>query len=299
MQPTSKFTRDYSAGSKRNSGAPKKLTPKDNKFEQSQFFSPLRSEMPRNIRIKQEFPRSNLFTASKKATPIKFEPEIKRCSSFSSVLENKKGGSDMFANRVQSNSFSNVFENKNGGSDMFANRVQSNSFSTVLENKTGGSDTFANRVKSSSFSNVLESKEGGSDMFAHRVHSNSFSNVLENKPGGSGYLLQTHAFKYDDLDNQKRIMRLELGAEAVVKKDKDSPELLRMLLRVLIGRATEEWNVDIDMGREGRNCSVSRRQIKRRMSIMFETKMKRLLKQIASLRGPTSSSLYNSESSLE
>ncbi|GJW67421.1 putative forkhead-associated domain-containing protein [Tanacetum coccineum] len=393
MQPTSKFTRDYSAGSKRNSGAPKK-SPKDNKFEQSQFSSPLRSEMPRNIRIKQEFPRSNLFTASKKATPIKFEPEIKRCSSFSSVLENKKGGSDMlanrahsnsfsnvlenkkggsdmFANRVQSNSFSNVFENKNGGSDMFANRVQSNSFSTVLENKTGGSDTFANRVKSSSFSNVLESKEGGSDMFAHRVHSNSFSNVLENKPGGSDifanhgqsnaivrkndmhtkvttvkqeplnleiasteainpvmaksvpiieeapsyssdeeipnysdvealildedpsldeqqiYLngigssehLQT--FKYDDLDNQKRIMRLELGAEAVVKKDMTSRGAFAMLQgwhmkyyvkkpEVLIGRATEEWNVDIDLGREGRNCSVSRRQIKG-MSFLFET----------------------------
>nr|GEV25292.1 putative forkhead-associated (FHA) domain-containing protein [Tanacetum cinerariifolium] len=384
LQPTSKFTRDYSAGSKRNSRAPKKLTPKDNKFEQSHFSSPLRSEMPRNIRIKQEFTRSNLFTASKKATPIKFEPEIKRCSSFSSVLENKKGGSDMlanrahsnsfsnvlenkkggsdiFANRVQSNSFSNVFENKNGGSDMFTNRVQSSSFITVLENKTGGSDTFANRVKSSSFSNVLENKKGGSDMFAHRVHSDSFSNVLENKPGGSDifanhgqsnaivrkndmhtkvttvkqeplnvetasteainpvmakslpiieeaplyssdeelpnysdvealildedpsldeqqiYLngigssehLQT--FKYDDLDNQKRIMRLELGAEAVVKKDMTSRGAFAMLQgwhmkyyvkkpEVLIGRATEEWNVDIDLGREGRNCSVSRCQ---------------------------------------
>ncbi|GJZ44383.1 hypothetical protein Tco_0591638 [Tanacetum coccineum] len=74
------------------------------------------------IRIKQEFLRSNLFTASKKATPIKFEPEIKRCSSFSSFLDNKKGSSDMFANRAHSNSFSNVLENKKGGFDMFANR---------------------------------------------------------------------------------------------------------------------------------------------------------------------------------
>ncbi|GJW77653.1 hypothetical protein Tco_0139335 [Tanacetum coccineum] len=92
-----------------------------------------KSEMLRCIRIKQEFLRSNLFTASKKATPIKFEPEIKRCSSFSSVLENKKGGSDMFANRAHSNSFSNVLENKKGGSDMFANR---------------GSDIFTNHGQS-------------------------------------------------------------------------------------------------------------------------------------------------------
>ncbi|PWA50160.1 hypothetical protein CTI12_AA474290 [Artemisia annua] len=185
MQPTSKFTRDYSAGPKRNSRAPKKLTPKDNKFEQYQFPSQLRSEMLRNSRIKPEFSRRNLSTASKEATPIKFGPEIKRCNSFSSFLESKKGGSDMFANRAHSNSFSNVLENKKGGSDMFANLVQSNSFSNALENKTGGSDMFANRVKSNSFSNVLEDKKGGSDMFAHRVHSNSLSNVLENKPGGS------------------------------------------------------------------------------------------------------------------
>ena len=37
------------------------------------------------------------------------------------------------------------------------------------------------------------------------------------------------AFKYDDVNNQKRIMRLELGAEAVVKKDMTSRGAFAML----------------------------------------------------------------------
>ncbi|GKC43320.1 microspherule protein 1, partial [Tanacetum coccineum] len=173
-----------------------------------------------------------------------------KSSSFSNVLENKKGGSDMFAHGVHSNSFSNVLENKPGGSDIFANHGQSNAIvrkndmhtkvTTVKQeplNVEIASTEAINPVMAKSVPIIEEAPSYSSDEEIPN-YSDVEALILDEDPSldeqqiylngiGSSEHLQT--FKYDDLDNQKRIMRLELGAEAVVKKDMTSRGAFAML----------------------------------------------------------------------
>nr|XP_043608172.1 uncharacterized protein LOC122579970 [Erigeron canadensis] len=93
-------------------------------------------------------------------------------------------------------------------------------------------------------------------------------NIYLNGIGSSNHL---QTFKYENADDQMRIIRLEQAANAIVRRELTSHGAFAVLQgwhmkfyikkpEVLIGRATEDFKVDIDLGREGRNSRVSRRQ---------------------------------------
>lgn len=77
--------------------------------------------------------------------------------------------------------------------------------------------------------------------------------------------------KYQHVDTKKRIIRLEQGANAYMQRSIASRGALAILYgryskhyikksEVLLGRATEDVIVDIDLGREGSGNKISRRQ---------------------------------------
>ncbi|XP_022135884.1 uncharacterized protein LOC111007538 isoform X2 [Momordica charantia] len=77
--------------------------------------------------------------------------------------------------------------------------------------------------------------------------------------------------RYQHMDTKKRIVRLEQGAHACMKRSMASHGALAVLYgryskhyikksEVLLGRATEDVIVDIDLGREGSGNKISRRQ---------------------------------------
>ncbi|XP_023554018.1 uncharacterized protein LOC111811415 isoform X1 [Cucurbita pepo subsp. pepo] len=77
--------------------------------------------------------------------------------------------------------------------------------------------------------------------------------------------------KYQHVDTKKRIIRLEQGANAYMQRSTASHGALAVLYgryskhyikksEVLLGRATEDVIVDIDLGREGSGNKISRRQ---------------------------------------
>ncbi|KAJ0577971.1 putative transcription factor interactor and regulator FHA-SMAD family [Helianthus annuus] len=211
---------------KRDFRVSKPIVLKNNRYEQSQFSSPIigsqfRSEIQvgQSQRIKQDFPhedrsqvcpaiisRSNLFPACEKAISIKSEQEMHH-EAISSQSDDD-GDYDMPC-------FSDVE-------------------AMILDEDTS-----------------LDEQH----LYMTRI--------------GSSELLQT--FKYENAETQKAIMRLEQAADAFVKRDIKSHGAFAILQgrhmkyyvkkpEVLIGRATEEFRVDIDLGREGQNSRVSRRQ---------------------------------------
>ncbi|XP_010250063.1 PREDICTED: uncharacterized protein LOC104592404 isoform X2 [Nelumbo nucifera] len=87
--------------------------------------------------------------------------------------------------------------------------------------------------------------------------------------------------RYQCEDAKRAIIRLELGFQSYMERDIISHGAFAVLYgrhlkhyirkpEVLLGRATDDINVDIDLGREGRANKISRRQI-RGMRLMFET----------------------------
>lgn len=127
-QLTSKsISRVSGADSKRDYRVSKQITPKDNRYEQSRFYSPIigsqfRSETQVEHRIKQDFSnedrsqvcpaiisRSNLFPASGKATTVKSDQELHHLSSsVRTVSDYKTGSSDMFPNHAHMNPMTTI-----------------------------------------------------------------------------------------------------------------------------------------------------------------------------------------------
>ncbi|KAJ9555688.1 hypothetical protein OSB04_010302 [Centaurea solstitialis] len=304
---TSNSTRDSSVGWKRDFMVPipKQIIPKENRYEQSQFSSPiigsqLRSEILGDNRLKQDLSssdgqhvvhaksslpcedqsqvrpaiicKSDLFPASEKAVAIKSEQEMHHCNpvSVSTVLENKTGGSDTFANSSQLN---DVVCNH----DMLANAsVQKEEILHAEIAPTEDANPIPVVRHSPTDEEALSSLSDDdipnfSDVEAMILDedlSPDEQNLYVNGIESSRHL---QALKYEYADSQKMIIRWEQAANAIVKRDMTSRGAFAILQgwqmtyyvkkpEVLIGRATEDVQVDIDLGRDGHNSRVSRRQ---------------------------------------
>ncbi|KAJ0824042.1 putative microspherule protein [Helianthus annuus] len=268
---------------KRDFRVSKPIIPKNNRYEQSQFSSPIigsqfRSEIQvgQSQRIKQDFPhedrsqvcpaiisRSNLFPACEKAISIKSEQEMHHVSSVRTVFDNKIGGSDIVTNHAQLNPMTTAQQEEAFNVEIDSTEVNNLSLVAVNEEAISSQSDDDGDYDMPSFSDV-EAMILDEDTSLDEQH-------LYMTRIGSSELLQT--FKYENAETQKAIMRLEQAADAFVKRDIKSHGAFAILQgrhmkyyvkkpEVLIGRATEEFHVDIDLGREGQNSRVSRRQVK-------------------------------------
>ncbi|KAJ0571098.1 putative transcription factor interactor and regulator FHA-SMAD family [Helianthus annuus] len=266
---------------KRDFRVSKPIVLKNNRYEQSQFSSPIigsqfRSEIQvgQSQRIKQDFPhedrsqvcpaiisRSNLFPACEKAISIKSEQEMHHVSSVRTVFDNKIGGSDIVTNHAQLNPMTTVQQEEAFNVEIDSTEVNNLSLVAVNEEAISSQSDDDGDYDMPCFSDV-EAMILDEDTSLDEQH-------LYMTRIGSSELLQT--FKYENAETQKAIMRLEQAADAFVKRDIKSHGAFAILQgrhmkyyvkkpEVLIGRATEEFRVDIDLGREGQNSRVSRRQ---------------------------------------
>ncbi|XP_076892841.1 uncharacterized protein LOC143544678 [Bidens hawaiensis] len=257
----------------------KQIIPKSNRYEQSQFSSPIigsqfRSEVQVDHRIKQEFcnedwsaiiSRSNLFPASEKVT-LKSDQDTHNISSVRTAVDNKTGGSDIFTSHAQLNPMPAV-QQKTLKADLVPSEVSSSCFverTSPINDEAISSQSDIDGdydYDMPSFSDV-EAMILDEDASLDEQH--LYMNRI-----GSSELLQT--FIYENAEARKAIMRLEQAANAFVKRDIKSHGAFAILQgrhakyyvkkpEVLIGRATEEFLVDIDLGREGQNTRISRRQ---------------------------------------
>ncbi|KAI3673247.1 hypothetical protein L6452_39364 [Arctium lappa] len=301
--PTSKPIKDSAVGWKRDFRVPKQIIPKENKYEQSQFSSPiigsqLRSEILGDNRLKQDLSssddqhvvhgksslpcedrsqvrpaiicRSDLFPASEKAAAIKSEQEMHHCNPVSTVLENKMGGSDIFPNPPQLNAVV-------GNHDMHANTTvqkeeilhaeiasieDTNPILVVRHSST--EEEALPSLSDDDIPNFSDVEAMILDEDLSPDEQNLYANGIE-----SSCHLQT--LKYEHADARKMIIRWEQAAGALMKRDMTSRGAFAILQgwhmtyyvkkpEVLIGRATEDVHVDIDLGRDGHNSRVSRRQ---------------------------------------
>ncbi|KAJ0919734.1 putative transcription factor interactor and regulator FHA-SMAD family [Helianthus annuus] len=266
---------------KRDFRVSKPIIPKNNRYEQSQFSSPIigsqfRSEIQvgQSQRIKQDFPhedrsqvcpavisRSNLFPACEKAISVKSEQEMHHVSSVRTVFDNKIGGSDIVTNHAQLNPMTTVQQEEAFNVEIDSTEVNNLSLVAINEEAISSQSDDDGDYDMPCFSDV-EAMILDEDTSLDEQH--LYMNRI-----GSSELLQT--FKYENAETQKAIMRLEQAADAFVKRDIKSHGAFAILQgrhmkyyvkkpEVLIGRATEEFHVDIDLGREGQNSRVSRRQ---------------------------------------
>ncbi|KAJ0789878.1 putative transcription factor interactor and regulator FHA-SMAD family [Helianthus annuus] len=266
---------------KRDFRVSKPIIPKNNRYEQSQFSSPIigsqfRSEIQvgQSQRIKQDFPhedrsqvcpaiicRSNLFPACEKAISIKSEQEMHHVSSVRTVFDNKIGGSDIVTNHAQLNPMTTVQQEEAFNVEIDSTEVNNLSLVAINEEAISSQSDDDGDYDMPCFSDV-EAMILDEDTSLDEQH-------LYMTRIGSSELLQT--FKYENAETQKAMMRLEQAADAFVKRDIKSHGAFAILQgrhmkyyvkkpEVLIGRATEEFHVDIDLGREGQNSRVSRRQ---------------------------------------
>ncbi|KAK1407444.1 hypothetical protein QVD17_39060 [Tagetes erecta] len=285
-QLTSKSSsRASGADSKRDFRVAKQITPKNNRYEQSRFSSPiigsqLRSETQVDHRIKQDFAnedqsqvcpaiisRSSLFPASDKATTAKSEQELPHFSSVRTVSDNKTGGYDIFTNHALMNPMTTIQQEETIHVEIVSTEVDDlilDSRSLLIQEEeaiSSQSDDDVNDNDIPDFSDVEamildeDSSLDEQQLYLNRI--------------GSSELLRT--FRYENVETQKRIMRLEKAANTFVQREMKLHGAFAILQgrhtkyyvkkpEVLIGRATEEISVDIDLGREGQNSRVSRRQ---------------------------------------
>ncbi|XP_024976156.1 uncharacterized protein LOC112514068 isoform X2 [Cynara cardunculus var. scolymus] len=309
---TSKSIKDSAVGWKRDFRVPKQIIPKENRYEQSQFPSPiigsqLRSEILGDNRLKQDLSssdgqhvlhgkpslpcedrsqvrpaiicRSDLFPASEKASATKSEQEMHHCNPVSTLLENKTDGSDIFANSPKLNAVV-------GNHDMHANAtVQKEEIlhaeiastehtNPILVVRPSPTDEALPSLSDDDIPNFSDVEAMILDEDLSPSEQNLYVNGIE-----SSCHLQT--LKYENADTHKMIIRWEQAAEALLKRDMTSRGAFAILQgwhmtyyvkkpEVLVGRATEDVHVDIDLGRDGHNSRVSRRQI-RGMPFLFET----------------------------
>ncbi|XP_076922504.1 uncharacterized protein LOC143584305 isoform X1 [Bidens hawaiensis] len=257
----------------------KQIIPKSNRYEQPQFSSPIigsqfRSEVQVDHRIKQDFcnedrsaiiSRSNLFPASEKVT-VKSDQDTHNISSVRTVVDNKTGGSDIFTNHAQFNPMAAV-QQKTLHPDLVPSEVNNSCF--VERNLPINEEAISSQSDDDGdYDHDMPSFSDVEAMIIDEDASLDEQHLYMNRIGSSE-LLQT--FIYENAEARKAIMRLEQAANAFVKRDIKSHGAFAILQgrhvkyyvkkpEVLIGRETEEFHVDIDLGREGQNTRVSRRQ---------------------------------------
>ncbi|KAI3820979.1 hypothetical protein L1987_08535 [Smallanthus sonchifolius] len=284
-QLTSKsINRVSGADLKRDFKVQKQIIPKNNRYEQTHFSSPIigsqfRSEIQGDHRIKQEcsnedqsqvcpaiISRSNLFPASEKAITVKSEQEVRHFSSVRTVSDNKTGGSDISTNQAQLNPVTTVQQQETFTVEIISTEVHNPIL--VARNLSINEEAISSQSDDDDADYDIPSFSDVEAMILDEDSSLDEQHLYLNRIGSSE-LLQT--FKYENEETQKRIMRLEQAADAFVKREMQSHGAFAILQgrhmkyyikkpEVLIGRATEEFNVDIDLGREGQNSRVSRRQ---------------------------------------
>ncbi|KAJ9536464.1 hypothetical protein OSB04_un000372 [Centaurea solstitialis] len=148
------------------------------------------------VGLKVAICRSDLFPAPEKAVAIKSEQEMHNCSPVSTALENKSGGSDVFANSPQ------------------------------LKAVVGNHDVLANAS--------VQNEE----------------------------ILHAEIASTEDPNANLVVRHSPTDEEALSSlSDDDIRNFSDIEAMVLIGRATEDVQVDIDLGRDGQNSRVSRRQV--------------------------------------
>ncbi|KAL8216150.1 hypothetical protein R6Q57_022987 [Mikania cordata] len=232
-QLTKSVNRVSGAVLKKDFRVSKQIIPKNNRYEQTQFTSPIigsqfRSETQGDRLIKRDISdedksqvctaiisRSNLFPASEKAT-IKYDQEMRHFSSVRTVSDNKTGVSDIFTNHAQLNSINPVQQQEKLDIEIVS--IEVNDPIQVARKLSINEEA----ISSQSDDDVVSDIPNFSDVEAMILDEDSRldEQQLYLNRIGSSELLQI--FKYENAETQKRIMRLEQAADAFVKREMKS-----------------------------------------------------------------------------
>ncbi|XP_071694458.1 uncharacterized protein [Rutidosis leptorrhynchoides] len=270
----SKSVRDStgdSKESKRGVKVSKPIIPKVSKFEKCQVSSPIigsqfRSEMLGDQRVKQEFSSYNGQYRS---------PQIIPRNNVIIKSENETGGTEIFKNHARSNStFGNRDMHGTASIEQQEKLPVEMGPTKVIDPISTSKDSLIDEEPLPLQSDDDDEDDGipsFSDVEAMILEEDSNLDEQQLFLNGIGSFEHLQTFKYETADTQKRIMRLERSANHIAKRDMTSQGAFAILQglhmkfyvkkpEVLIGRATEDNKVDIDLGSEGQNSKISRRQ---------------------------------------
>ncbi|KAI3504744.1 hypothetical protein L1887_26438 [Cichorium endivia] len=263
--PPKTSIKDSGVGWNRDFRIPKPIPPKDNRYQKPQFDTPiigsqLRTEILGDHRIKQDFSNNDgqhegqnrLFPASEKVVAMKSEQEMHQ-------------DSDIFTNCAKLNAIVGNHEE------------HSNTLATIQEEET------LHEIVSKEVAVLQLPVDDDVSSLSDDDDIPNFSDVelmiLDEKLGedekniylnGNWSYQNLQTLKYKNANFQRRFIRLEQSANGFMKRDMTSWGAFAILQgwqfiyyikkpEILMGRATEDVIVDVDLGREG-DCRISRRQ---------------------------------------